>query len=90
VTIPDARSIDSEFGSPVDCAVRYLRKRPDELFLAEREAAADVDDFVARLRARVGPVERASAGELAAAEAGLGGPLPPLPRRLHRDARWAT
>jgi hypothetical protein len=62
-----------------------VREHPEEFFLSEGEAAADSDDFVARLVARVGPRERAGADELAAAEAELGHPLPPLLRRLDTD-----
>jgi hypothetical protein len=77
--------LEEEVGSPVDCALRYVHAHPEEFFLTEREAAEDLDAFVARLAARVGPVERAGEAELAAAEAELGRPLPPLLRRLYLD-----
>ena len=77
--------LEEEIGTPVECTLPYVREHPEEFFLSKREAAADNDDFVARLVARVGPRERAGADELAAAEAELGHPLPALLRRLYMD-----
>ena len=62
-----------------------MRDHPDEFFLSEREATADLDDFTGRLAARVGAVERATTEDVAAAEAELGRSLPPLVRRLYLD-----
>lgn len=76
---------EDEIGSPLDCALRYAQEHPDEFFLSEREAAQDVDAFLARLVARAGPVECAGADELEVVEAELGRPLPPLLRRLYAD-----
>jgi len=77
--------LEDEVGSPVDCALLYVREHPEQFFLTEAEAAEDLDAFVARLVARVGPVERAGEDELAAAEVELGRPVPPLLRRLYRE-----
>jgi len=77
--------LEEEIGTPIECALRYVHAHPEQFFLSEREAAADNDAFVARLVARVGPVERAGADELAAAEAEVGRPFPPLLRRLYME-----
>lgn len=77
--------IESDEGFPVDCALRYVQEHPQEFFLSEGEAAADVDDFVARLRAAVGRIARAKERELSAAERALGRPLPALVRRLYAE-----
>ena len=72
-------------GSLLDQVLEYVGEHPDEFFLSEQEALADTDDFVARAVAAVGPVERATAGAVAAAEATLGRRFPALLARLHLD-----
>jgi hypothetical protein len=68
--------IEDEAGSPVDCALSYVREHPDEFFLSAAEVAADLDDFVARLAARVGPITRARE---------VSDELAPLLQRLYRE-----
>ena len=74
-------AIEQDIGSPYEFALRYAHRHPDQFFLSEHEAAADLDAFVARLAAVAGPVERATAERLAAARISL----PPLLARLYRD-----
>jgi SMI1/KNR4 family protein SUKH-1/uncharacterized protein DUF4375 len=77
--------LEEAVGSPRDFALRYVHDHPQEFFLSEPEAAADVDAFIARLVARVGSAPRADERDLATAEAELDRPLPPLLRRLYLE-----
>jgi hypothetical protein len=70
-------ALEGKHGSPLDYALRYVHAHPGEFFLSETEVAADEDDFVRRLAARVGPLPGATDDDLAQ--------LPPLLRRLYRE-----
>jgi hypothetical protein len=70
-------ALEEEHGSPVEFALRYVDAHPDQFFLTDAEVAADEDDFIRRLVARVGPRPGATVDAVAG--------LPPLLRRLYRE-----
>jgi Domain of unknown function (DUF4375) len=70
-------ALEEEHGSPLAFALRYVHEHPDQFFLSEAEVAADEDDFIRRLVARVG--SRPGLMEASLPD------FPPLLRRLYRE-----
>ena len=71
-------AIDDGINALAEHALRYAEQHPEDFFLSEEEADSDVDDFIARLRDRVGPLRVASAAEVEEAETKFGRRLPPI------------
>ena len=69
----------------VDYAIRHADQHPDDFFLSPEAARQDVDDFIARLRSRTGPLPVASSDAVARVEAEVGQELPELVRRLYLE-----
>ena len=69
----------------VDYAIRHADQHPDDFFLPPEAARQDVDDFIARLRSRTGPLPVASSDAVARVEAEVGQELPELVRRLYLE-----
>ena len=66
-------------------ALRHADQHPDDFFLSPEAARQDVDDFIARLRSRIGPLPVASSDAIARVEAEVGQELPELVRRLYLE-----